>query len=97
MRDKNNGTYGNRKFHLQNKAVWPSLPESIDISLCDICQQRHGKEYIKEDIKESLCDVCKEIRDMGEPLQEYAEWAETGKQSAWFKVSLDEELLLASL
>lgn len=97
LRDKNNGTYGNRKFHLQNKAVWPSLPESIDISLCDICQQRHGKEYIKEDIKESLCDVCKEIRDMGEPLQEYAEWAETGKQSAWFKVSLDEELLLGSL
>lgn len=97
LRDKNNGTYGNRKFHLQNKAIWPSLPESIDIPLCDICQQRHGKEYIKEDISESLCNVCKEIRDMGQPLQEYAEWAETGKQSAWLKVSLDEELLLISL
>ena len=66
-------------------------------NLCDSCQMREGKERIKYQVREYLCDICYEIRQIGEPAREYAEWEEKGLKAAWMKITLDQEQLLRTL
>lgn len=86
-----------RSFELRCRSVWPDLEKEIAPPLCDLCQQRRGELYIKDQIREWLCPVCRKIRDMGEPCRELAQWDEEGKPVAWLKISLDQELLLQCL
>jgi hypothetical protein len=72
------------------------FPE-IRPQLCDSCQMRKGKERIKGQIHEYLCDTCYQIREMGEPAREYAEWEEKGLRAAWIKITLDQEQMLKTL
>lgn len=83
-----------RFLKLYEKRIEPESASEISPPICDSCQMRHGKERIKEQIREYLCDVCYEIREMGEPAREYAEWE--GK-AAWMKITLDQDHLLKTI
>lgn len=87
----------NRYLKLYEKRLDLGLPSEISPPLCDSCQIRQGKERIKDQIREYLCDNCYEIRQMGEPVREYAEWEEKGLRSAWMKITLDQHQLLRTL
>lgn len=80
----------------EKRANFDFSPE-IRPHLCDSCQMRHGIEKIKDQIHEYLCDTCYEIREMGEPAREYAEWEEKGLRAGWMKITLDQEQLLRTL
>lgn len=82
----------NRYLRLCEKRESPDTPQEIQPPLCDSCQMRPGKE--RDQIREYLCDACNEIREMGDPAREYAEW--DGK-AAWMKIALDQEQMLKSL
>ena len=83
-----------RHLKLYEKSETFDFPLEIRPHLCDSCQMRHGKERVKDQIHEYLCDTCNEIREMGDPAREYAEW--DGK-AAWMKIVLDQEQLLSTL
>lgn len=89
--------YGGRHLKLRAIAIWPDLAPVLTPPLCDLCQQRQGQEYVKDQVREWLCPSCLEIREMGEPARIYAHWEETGFPAAWLKVSLDQNLLLSRL
>lgn len=86
-----------RYLELRSKSIWPELSETITPPLCDLCQQRQGQRYAKEQIVEYLCSVCYGIREMGEPAKAISSWEEAEKQVMWLKLSLDQELLLQCL
>ncbi|MEM4284333.1 MAG: hypothetical protein QXS96_07600 [Candidatus Caldarchaeum sp.] len=86
-----------RSFELRYRSMWPDLEKEIVPPLCDLCQQRKGELYIKDQIHEWLCPVCRKIRDMGEPATQFAQWDKEGKPVAWIKISLNQELLLQCL
>jgi hypothetical protein len=86
-----------RYLKLYEKRVDLGLPSQIPIPLCDSCQMRRGKERIKEQVPEYLCDICYEIRQLGEPAREYAEWEEKGLKAAWMKITLDQEQMLKTI
>jgi hypothetical protein len=83
-----------RHLKLYYKSANSDFAEEIKHPLCDSCQMMQGKERVKEQIREHLCDTCYEIREMGEPAKEYAEWEEKGLKAAWMKISLDQNQLL---
>ncbi len=89
--------YGGRQLKLRAIAIWPDLAPVLTPPLCDLCQQRQGREYVKDQVREWLCPSCLEIREMGEPASIYARWEETEFPAAWLKVSLDQNLLLSCL
>lgn len=89
--------YGGRHLKLRNIAVWPNLDPHIEPPLCDLCQQRKGQEYVKDDLREWLCQSCRETRELGQPASVYAHWEEEEFPAAWIKVSLDQKLLLSCL
>src|SRR5581483_4495783 len=89
--------YGGRFLRLRHRAVWPNLDSSIVPPICDLCQLRQGREFIKDQVREWLCPACQAIREMGEPASLYARWEEEGVAAAWLKVSLDQKLLLSCL
>lgn len=99
LRQKYEGdpTCGRRYLKLRYTAVWPDLDQVIAPPICDLCQQRHAEEYLKEQVREWLCQSCREIREMGEPASIYARWEEEGFSAAWLKISLDQNLLLSCL
>jgi len=80
----------------EKRANFDFSPE-ISPPLCDSCQVRQGKERVKDNIHEYLCDTCYDIRGMGEPAREYAEWEEKGLRAGWMKITLDQEKLLRTL
>ncbi len=86
-----------RYLKLYEKNLIPNFIETINPPLCDSCQMRHGKERIKDQVHEYLCDTCYEIRQMGDPAREYAEWEEKGLRAGWMKITLDQEQLLKTL
>lgn len=88
---------GGRHLRLRHIAVWPQLDPYIDPPLCDQCQQRGGREYVKDKVREWLCLSCREIRELGQPASVYAQWEEEGVPSAWLKMSLDQKLLISYL
>ncbi|MFQ5802018.1 MAG: hypothetical protein ACE5JQ_03865 [Candidatus Methylomirabilales bacterium] len=90
-------TYDGRYLKLRHVAVWPDLDSVIEPPLCDLCQQRQGQEYLKDQVREWLCRSCRETRELGEPASIYARWEEEGVPAAWLKVSLDQKLLLSCL
>ncbi len=81
----------NRHLKLYDRYANLDLLEELQPPLCDSCQMTQGKERVKEQIREYLCDTCYEIRDMGEPASEYADWEE---KAAWMKITLDQDHLL---
>ncbi|MEO0273245.1 MAG: hypothetical protein ABIM30_09210 [candidate division WOR-3 bacterium] len=87
----------NRYLKLCDKSATSELPAEIQPPLCDSCQMRQGKERVKDNIHEYLCDTCYDIREMGEPAREYAEWEEKGLRAAWMKITLDQEDLLNTI
>lgn len=87
----------NRYLKLYEKVATTESPAEIQPPLCDSCQMRQGKERIRNNIHEYLCDICYDIREMGEPAREYAEWGEKGLQAAWMKITLDQEHLLNTI
>lgn len=90
-------TYGRRYLKLRHLSIWPELDPVIVPPLCDLCQQRQGQEYVKDQVREWLCQSCRETREMGEPASIYAQWEEAGFPVAWIMVSLDQKLLLSCL
>ena len=80
----------------EKRANFDFSPE-IRPHLCDSCQIMHGKERVKDQIYEYLCDTCYDIREMGVPAREYAEWEEKGLRAAWIKITLDQEQMLKTL
>lgn len=83
--------------HLKLYEKRASFDTSLEIppNLCDSCQMKQGRErVVKDQVHEYLCDTCSEIRDMGDPASDYAEWE--GK-AAWMKITLDQELLLKAI
>lgn len=90
-------SFGGRYLKLRHIAIWPGLEPVIVPPLCDLCQQRRGREYVKDQVREWLCEVCRAIREMGEPASIYARWEEEGVSAAWLKITLDQELLLSCL
>lgn len=86
-----------RYLKLYEKNLIPNFPETINPPLCDSCQMRYGKERIKDQVQEYLCDTCYEIRQMGDPACEYAEWEEKGLRAGWMKITLDQEQLSRTL
>ncbi len=87
----------NRYLKIYERRTDASLPNEIPPPLCDSCQIRQGKERIKEQIREYLCDICYEIREIGEPAREYAEWEEKGLRASWMKITLDQDQLLKTI
>ncbi|MEG8946756.1 hypothetical protein [Rosettibacter firmus] len=87
----------NRYLKLYEKSVTPDSPTQIQPPLCDSCQMRQGKERVKDNIHEYLCDTCYDIREMGEPAYEYANWEEEGLRAAWMKITLNQEHLLNAI
>lgn len=83
-----------RHLRLYEKRANFDFSLEIRPHLCDSCQMRQGKESVKDRIREYLCDTCYEIRQMGEPAPEYAEWE--GK-AAWIKITLDQKQMLKTL
>jgi len=77
-----------RLYYLQ-----PKLSDNLDLPICDICQLNKGVERWKENIREWVCDKCQNIRELGEPFPQYAEWDKEETRVIWFKVSLDIEKL----
>lgn len=86
-----------RHLKLYKKRANLGFSPEIRPHLCDSCQIKHGKERVKDQIHEYLCDTCCEIREMGEPAREYAEWEEKGLRAGWMKITLDQEQLLRVL
>lgn len=88
-----------RSFELRLRAVWPEdlARETLSPPLCDLCQRRPGKEYLKDQVREWICDSCRGVREMGEPASEISDWEGEGKPLVWLKVSLDQDLLLQCL
>lgn len=86
-----------RYLELRYLSFWPDLKETLAPPLCDLCQQRQGAEYSKDQVREWLCPVCRKIRAMGEPASTISDWEEADKPVVWLKVSLDQELLLQCL
>lgn len=84
-------------FKLRYISIWQKLEDALTPPLCDVCQLRPGELEPKGPVHEWLCPVCREIRDMGEPAIQLAQWDEEGKPVAWLKISLDQELLLQCL
>ncbi|MBK7387401.1 MAG: hypothetical protein IPI63_12105 [Methanothrix sp.] len=82
-----------RYLELRRGYLWPNISEIIEPPLCDLCQQRRGERYIKDQITEWLCPICYGIRKMGEPAKIISEWEDAEKQVLWLKVSLDQEQL----
>lgn len=89
----NNSNKSNRFLNLYEKRINLDFPPEISSPLCDSCQMRQGKERIKDQIREYLCNNCYEIRQMGDPAREYAEWEEEGLKAAWTKITLDQAQL----
>lgn len=86
-----------RDFELRHLSLWPDLEEELSPLLCDLCQQRQGAEYIKDQVREWLCPVCREIRTIGQPASAISDWEAAEKPVVWLKVSLDQGLLLQCL
>ncbi len=86
-----------RHFELRHLSLWPNLEEVLTPPLCDLCQQRQGAEYVKDQVREWLCPVCRKIRTMGEPASAISDWEVAEKPIVWLKVSLGQELLLQCL
>lgn len=83
-----------RKTMVYKKYFMPDVPDELQPPICDICQQRRGKERVRADIREWVCEKCQEIRDMGEPFKEYATvWEKEGDRVCWFKFSLEQSKL----
>ena len=80
----------NRYLKVYERGLNSQLQPEIGPQICDSCQIREGKERIKEQVRECICDVCNEIREMGEPATEYAQWE--GK-AAWIKITLNQDRL----
>ncbi|CAB3287440.1 conserved protein of unknown function [Methanocaldococcus lauensis] len=79
---------------IYKKYLLPDMPNELNPPICDICQQRKGIEREKENIKEWICDKCWEIRNMGDPFEEYAKiWEKEGVKVGWFKFSIDQRKL----
>ena len=95
----------NRHLKVYEKRLNPELPQKIHPPLCESCQIQPGNEYIKKNqvkpgysnIREYLCTTCAQIRYMGEPAREYAEWEENKLKAAWLKISLDQDQLLRTI
>ena len=86
-----------RHFELRHLSLWPDLEEVLTPPLCDLCQQRQGAEYVKDQVHEWLCPVCHKIRAMGEPASAISDWEGAEKPVVWLKISLDQGLLLQCL
>ena len=86
-----------RYLKLYEKRAELDYSPEIRPPLCDSCQMRHGKKRVKHKIHEYLCENCYEIREMGDPAREYAEWEEKGLRAAWIKITLDQEQMLKTL
>lgn len=65
--------------------------EKIPPPICDICQMRHAKERIKENMREWLCDKCFAIREAGESFIYPEEWQD--QKIVWLKFSLNHDKL----
>lgn len=81
-------------LRLFRKRLAPFSASEIQLPICDMCQMRQGRERRKGKVREYLCDTCYEIREMGEPAKEYAEWE--GK-AAWMKITLDQDQLVNAI
>lgn len=86
-----------RHLVLRYQSIWPKLSETIEPPLCDLCQQRQGQRYVKDQIIEWLCPVCLGIRELGEPATAISSWEDAEKQVLWLKVTLNHDLLLRCL
>jgi len=88
----------NRDTRVYRKHLVPDIPDELQPPICDICQQRRGRERVRADIREWVCEKCQEIRDMGEPFREYATvWEKEATKVCWFKFSLEQSKLEAWL
>ncbi len=99
-----NNKYGSREkvrqarhFELRQRNIGPELASEIQPPLCDLCQQRPGQPWDKDQVREWLCAICRKIRDMGEPAHAISDWEMHSKPLAWLKISLEQDLLLACL
>lgn len=79
-----------RCLKLYQKRLAPDPDPEIQPPICDLCQVKPGEERLKGEVREYLCNTCYEIRELGEPAHDYAEWQ--GK-AAWMKITLDQDQL----
>jgi len=86
--------FSGRNARVETLLLDRPLPEIIQGSLCDICQQNQGMERVTEQVREYICDQCEQFRDMGEPFRVYGDqWDREGVKVAWFRISLDQQKL----